>query len=173
MTNVGSMLKSRDIILPTYAQDCSLPGGHGRLWELDCKEGRAPKNWCHQTVVLEKTTESPLENKEIKPVNLKEGRSTLITCWKDWCWSPSILVIWCEQPTHWKSPWCWERLRAEGEEGIRWWDGWKISLMQWAWILANFRRWWGTGRCGVLQSMGLQRVGHDWATEQQQQNARF
>ena len=67
--------------------------------------------------------------------------------------------------THGKSPWCWERLRAEGEEGVRGWDGWMASLMQWTWTWANFRRWWGTGRPGVLQSMKPQRDGHDWATE--------
>ena len=51
---------------------------------------------------------------------------------------------WCEQTTHWKSPWCWERVRAEGEEGVREWDGWTASLMQWTWTWANFGRWWGT-----------------------------
>ena len=56
--------------------------------------------------------------------------------------------------THWKSPWCWERLKAEGEEGIRGWDGWMASPIQWTWTWANFGRWWGTGRPGVLQSMG-------------------
>ena len=65
-----------------------------------------------------------------------------------------------------KSPWCWERLRAEGEEGIRWWDGWMASPMQWPWTWANFRRWWGIGRPGMLQSMGSQRVREDWAIEQ-------
>ena len=59
------------------------------------------------------------------------GKSTLNTHWMDWCWSKnsSILVIWGEQLTHWKSPWFWERLRAE-EEGIREWDGWMASPMQ-------------------------------------------
>ena len=81
--------------------------------------------------------------------------------WKDWCWrwSSSILVTWCKQLTHWKSPWCWERLRAEGKEGVRGWDGWMASPMQWTWTWANFRRWWGTGRLGVLQFTGSQRVG--------------
>ena len=60
-------------------------------------------------------------------------RAILNIHWKDWCWnwSSSILVIRWEQTTHWKSPWHWERLRAEGEEGIRGWDGWTASLMQW------------------------------------------
>ena len=96
------------------------------------------------------------------------GKLTLNTHWKDWCWiwSFSILATWCEQPTHWKRPWWQKRLRAEGEKGIRGWDDWMASPMQWTWTWANSRRWWGTGRPGVLQSMGSQRVGHDWVTEQ-------
>ena len=73
----------------------------------------------------------------------------------------------CEQTTHWKSPRCWERLRTEGEEGVRGWDGWTASPMQWTWTWENYERCWRAGRPGMLQSMGLQRVGHDWATEQQ------
>ena len=68
-----------------------------------------------------------------------------------------------------ESPFSWERLRAEGEEDVRGWDGWMASPMQWTWTCTNSRRWCGTGRPGVLQSMVLQRGGHDWATEQQQQ----
>ena len=73
------------------------------------------------------------------------------------------LVICCKQTTHLKNPWCWERLRAEREEGVRGWDGWTASWIQWTWTCANSRRWWGTGRPGVLQSMGLRRVGHNLA----------
>ena len=68
---------------------------------------------------------------------------------------------------HWKSPWCWERLRVEGKEGIRGWDGWMESPIQWTWTWADSRRWWGIGRPGILQSMGSQRDRDDWATEQQ------
>ena len=71
-----------------------------------------------------------------------EGKSTLNTHWKDWCWSSSILVICCEQLAHWKSPWCGERLRAEGEECVRGWHGWMASPMQWTWTWADFGRWW-------------------------------
>ena len=61
--------------------------------------------------------------------------------------------------------WFWERLRA-GEEGDnRGWDGWMASLTQWTWVWVNSGSWWWTGRPGVLRFMGLQRVGHDWATE--------
>ena len=65
--------------------------------------------------------------------------------------------------------WCWERLKVGGEGGDRGWDGWMASPTQWTCNWANSESWWWTGRLGVLQSMGLQRVGHDWATERQQQ----
>ena len=71
--------------------------------------------------------------------------------------------------THWKRPWWWKRLKAEGEGDDRGWDGWMTSPTQWTWVWASSGRWWGTGKPGMLQFMGLQRVGHDWATEQQQQ----
>ena len=77
-----------------------------------------------------------------------------------------ILVTWCEQLTHWKNPWSCRRLRVGGEEGIREWDGWTASLIQWTWSWVIFGRWWGTGRPGMLQSMGC-KVRHDWVTEQQ------
>ena len=135
---------------------------------MDCKEVRMLKNWCLWTVVLEKMPQSPLDGKEIKPVNLKGNQPWILAGKTCWSWSSSILVLLWEQPTHWKSPWCWERLRAEGEEGIRGWDGWMASPMQWTWTWANFGRWGGTGRPGMLQSMGSPRVRHDWVTEQQQ-----
>ena len=68
------------------------------------------------------------------------------------------LATWCEESTHWKRPWCWERLRA-GEEGDRGWDGWMASSTQWTWVWESSRRWWITGKPGVLQSIGSQRVG--------------
>ena len=61
-----------------YSQSYGLPSGHIQLWEMDCKEGRAPKNWCLQTVVMEKAPESPLYSKEIKPVNLKGDQSWIL-----------------------------------------------------------------------------------------------
>ena len=62
-----------------YRDGCGLPSGHIQLWELDCKEGRMPNNWCLWTVVKEKTPESPLDNKEIKPVNLKGDQPWIFT----------------------------------------------------------------------------------------------
>ena len=96
---------------------------------------------------------------------LKE--SVLNTHWKDWCWSCSSnpLATWCEELTHWKRPWCWERLKVGGEGDNRGWDGWMASPTPWTWVWASSRSWWWTGKPGVLQSMGSQRVGHDWATK--------
>ena len=74
MTNLGSILKSRDITLPTkvhFYQSYGFSSSHVWMWELDHQEGWAPKNWCFQIVVLEKTLEAPLERTEIKPVNPK------------------------------------------------------------------------------------------------------
>ena len=71
--------------------------------------------------------------------------------------------------THWKRPWCWQKLKEE-EEDDRGWNGWMASLTQWAWVWVNSGSWWWTGRPGVLQSMGSQRVRHDLLTEQQMKN---
>ena len=65
----------------------------------------------------------------------------------------------------WKRPWCWERLKTGREGDDRGWDGWLVSLTQWTWIWVNSGIWWWTGRPGMLQSMGPQRVGQDWVTE--------
>ena len=59
--------------------------------------------------------------------------------WKDWCWSWSsnTLATWCKELTHWKRPWCWERLRAGGAGGNRGWEGWMKSPSQWTWVWVN------------------------------------
>ena len=67
--------------------------------------------------------------------------------------------------TQWKWPWCWERLKVGGEGDDRRWDDWMASLIQCTWVWASSGSWWWTGKPGVLQSMGLQRVGHNWVTE--------
>ena len=120
------------------------------------------KLWCWRRLLKILWTERRSNQsilREINPEYLLEGLMLKLKL--------QYFVIWCEQLTHWKIPWCWERLRAE-EESVRGWDGWMASPMQWTWTWANFGRWWGTGRPGVLQSMGSQRVGHNWVTERQQ-----
>ena len=93
--------------------------------------------------------------------------SALGFLWKNWCWSwnSSTSATSCEELTHWKRLWCWEGLGAGGEGDDRGWDGWVASPTRWTWVWVNSGSWWWTGRPGVLQFMGLQRVGHDWATE--------
>ena len=75
------------------------------------------------------------------------------------------LATWCKELTHWKRPWCWARLKAGGEGDDRGWDGWMASPTQWTWVWACSGSWWWIGKPGVLQSMGSQRVRHNWATE--------
>ena len=118
------------------------------MWELDYKESWVLKNWCFWIVVLEKALENPLDSKEVKPVNFK-GNQSWIFIRKDWCWSwnSNTLATWCKELTHWKRPWCWDRLTAGGEEDNRGWDGWMTSLTQWTWIWASSGSWWWAGGC--------------------------
>ena len=118
MTNLDSILKSRDVTSPTNSQSYGFSSSHVWMWELDQKEGWAPKNWCFWTVVLEKTLESPLNSKEIKPVNHKGNQPWIFIGRNDAEAETPILCLgtWCKELTHWKRLWCWERLKAKGEE---------------------------------------------------------
>ena len=86
---------------------------------------------------------------------------------KNWCWSwdSKTLATWFEELNYVKRPWCWERSRVGGEGDNRGCDGWMESPTQWTWVWVNSRSWWWTGGPDVLQFMGLQSVGHDWANE--------
>ena len=153
------------LICISSSQGYGFSSGHVWMWELDYKKSWVLKNWCFWTVVLEKTLESPLDCKEIQPVHPKGDQSWVFI--KDWCWSwnSNTLATSCEELTHWKRPCWWEELGAGGEGDDRGWDSWMASPTRWTWILVNSRSWWWTGRPGVLRFTGLQRVGHDWATE--------
>ena len=114
-------------------QSYGFPSRHVRMWELDHKEGWALKNWWFWIVVLENNTlESPLESKEIKPVNPKGNQPWIFIERTDAeapiLWPPNA------ESTHWKRSWCWERLRAGGEGGDRGWDDWMVSWTQWTWV---------------------------------------
>ena len=109
-----------------WTQVSCMAGGFFTNWAI--REALSTKELMFQTLVLVKTLESPLDSKEIKSVNPTQSRkSTLNIHWKDWCWSWSCntLATWCEEPTYWKRTWCWERLKAEGDN--RGWDGWMAS----------------------------------------------
>ena len=157
------------------SQSYGFSSSHVWMWELDYKESWELKNWCFWIVVLEKTLESLLFCRSNFCLQLDlqgdptspSRKSVLNIHWKDWCWSWNwnTLATWCEELPHWKTPWCWERLKVEGEGDDRVWDGWMVSLTQWTWVWASSETWWWAGKPGVLQTMGSQRVGRDWVTE--------
>ena len=118
--------------------------------------------------MLEKTLESPLDWKEIQPVHSKRNQSWVFIGRTDV--EVETPILWPPDVKNWlkrriRRTWCWERLKAGGEGDNRGWDGWTASPTQWTWVWVNSRSWWWTGRPSVPQSMGSQRVGHDWVTE--------
>ena len=136
------------------------------MWEFDYKESWEQKNWCFWTMALEKTLESPWECKEIQLVHPKGNQSWIFIGRTDAeADTPILRPPDAKELTHRKRPWCWERLKAGGEGDDRGWDGWMASLIQWTWVWVSSGSWWWTGKPGMLQSTGSQRVRHDWATE--------
>ena len=141
MTNLDSMLKIRHYFAykGPYSQSYGFNSSHVWMWELDHKEGWALNNWCFQTVVLEKTLESPLDCREIWPVNLKGNQSWILIGRTD----AGAPILWPPDVKSWLigKDSCWERLKAGREEDDRGWDGWMASPTQWAWVWIN------SGRC--------------------------
>ena len=149
MTNLDSILKSRDITLRTkvhLVKAMVFPGvmygceswtikkaEHQRIDDLNCGVGE--DSW--GSLGLQGDPTSP-----------SWRRSVLSVYWKDWCWNwnSNTLATWCEELTHWKRPWCWEGLKAGGEGDDRGWDGWMASPTQWTWVWVNSGSWWWTGR---------------------------
>ena len=167
MTNLDSIFKSRDITLPTKVRlvkamvfPVVMYGLRVGLWRrLSTKElmllNCGVEGDCWESLGLQGEPTSPFWR-----------RSALGVLWKEWCWSwnSNTLATSCEELTHWKRLCCWEGLGAVGERDDRGWDGWMASRTRRMWVWVNSDRYW-TGRPGVLWFMGLQRVGHAWATE--------
>ena len=171
MTNLDSIIKKQRHYFANkdpYSQSYGFSSTHAWMWELDYKKGWAPKNWCFWTVVMVKTLESPL-GLQGDQTSQSYRRSILNIHWKDWYWSwnSNTLATSCEELTHLKRPWCWERLKARGEKDNREWNGWMESPTEWTWIWAISRRCCRTGKPGMLQSMGYKRIGHEREVEQQ------
>ena len=122
-----------------YSHSYGFSNSHVQMWELDLKEGWALINWCFHTVVLEKTLASPLDSKEIKPVNSKEINTEYSLEWLMLKLKLQYFGHLMQRADSLKRPWCWERLKA-GEGGNRGWDGWMASLTPWTWVWANSRR---------------------------------
>jgi len=140
------------------SQSYGFSSSHVWVWELDHKEGWVPKNWCFWSVVLEKTLESLLYCKEIKPVNSKGNQPWIFIGRTD----AEAPVFWSLDGKSWLigKDQFWERLKTKGEREDRRRDGWMTSLTQWTWVWASSRRWWKKGKPGMLQSIGSQGVGH-------------
>ena len=158
MTNLDSILKSRDITLPTKvhivkAMVFPVVMYGCESWTVKKAEHQridALELWCWRRLLRVSWT-AKRSNQSI----LKEISPSVH--WKDWCWSSNsnTLATWCEELTHLKRLWCWKRLNAGGEGDDRGQDGWMASQTQWTWVWASSGSWWWTGKPGVLQSMGV------------------
>ena len=147
-------------------QSYGFSSSHVWMWELNYKESWVLKNWSFWTVVLEKTLESHLDCKEIQPVHPKGNQSRRFTGRTDGeAETSNTLATWWEEMTYWKRPWCWEKLKVGREGDDRGWNGWMASPTGWTWVWVSSGSWWWTEKPGVLQFMGLQKVGHNWANE--------
>ena len=160
-----SVFKSRDIALPTkvpIAKARVFPVRYGcESWTMKKAEHWRTDTfelWCWRRLLRVPWT-ARRSNQDLR-------KSVLNIHWKDWCWSwnSNTLATWSKEMAHLKRPWCWERLKA-GEEGDGGWDGWMASPTQWTWVWVNSGSWRWTGRPGMLQPMGSQRVRHDWMTK--------
>ena len=160
MTNLDSIFQSRHYFVNKCpsSQGYGFSSSHVWMWELEHKESWALKNWCFWTVVLKKTLESPLDCKEISSGCSLEGLMLKLKF-------QYFGHLMQRTDSLEKNPDAGKDWRREFSGDDRGWDGWMASPTQWTWVWVNSRSWWWTGRHGVLQSMRLQRVRHNWATE--------
>ena len=140
------------------SQGYGFSSGHVWMWELDCEESWAPKNFTFWTVVLEKTLESPLDCKEIQAVHPKGDESWVFFGRNDANLKLQYFGHLMQRAD------ALEKTLMLGGIGGRW-DGWMALPTWWMWVWVNSGSCWWTGRPGVLRFMGSQRVVDDWATE--------
>ena len=146
-----------------YSQSCGVSSSQVWMWELDHKESWAPKNWCFWIVVLGNTLESPLDCKEIQPVNPEYSLEGLMLKLKLQYFGHLLQSGDLLEKTLMLGN--IEGRKNRGWQRMRWLDA---SRTQWTWVWASSRRWWRTGKPGMLQSTRLQRIRHDWAAENQE-----
>ena len=159
MTNIDSILKSRDITLPTkvnIVEAMVFPVVMYRCesWTIkkaECWRIDGFELWCWRRLLwvpwTARRSYQPIL-KEISPEYSLKGLMLELKL--------QYFATWCKELTHLKRPWCWERLKAGGERDNRGWDGCMASLTQWTRVWVNSRSWWWTGRPGMLQFMGSQ-----------------
>ena len=153
------------MVFQTHLQPSSQSYGssscHVWMWELDHKESWVWKNWCFSTVVLEKTRASPLDCQEIQTVHPKGNQSWIFTERTDA--EAETPILW--PPDSFEKTLMVGKTEGRRRRDDRGWNGWMASLTLWTWVWGSSGNWWWTGKPGVLQPMGLQRVRQDWATE--------
>ena len=145
MTNLDSILKRRDITLPrkvhlVKAMVFPVVMYGCESWTIkkaECQRIDAFELWCWRRLLqvpwtARRSSQSIL--KEISPGCSLEGLMLKLKL--------QYVATSCEELTHWKSPWCWERLGTGGEGDNRGWDGWKASLTQWTWVWVDSGSWW-------------------------------
>ena len=123
MTKLDSVLKKQRHHFADKnpcSQSYDFPCSHVRMWELDHKRSLSTEEFMLSNCGAGKDSWESLRHQG-NQIGQSQKKSTLTILWKDWCWSWSSnsLATWCKEPTHWKGPWYWERLRARGEAGDR------------------------------------------------------
>ena len=157
MTNLDSILKSRDIILPTKdhlikAMAFLVVMCECESWALkkaECKRIDAFELWCWRRLLRVLWTARRPNQSVLKEISPKYSLKGLILKLK----LQYFGYLMQRKLTHLKRPWCWERLKTGGKGDDRGWDGWMAS--PWTWVWVSSRSWWRTGKPGMLQSMGL------------------
>ena len=147
------------------SQSYGFSSRHVWMWDLHYKESWAPKNWCFWTVVLEKTLVSSLDYKEIQPVHLKEISPEYSLEGLMMKMQLQYFGYLMQRTDSFEKTLMLGKIEGGRRRGRQRMSGWMASETQWAWVWVNSGWWLWTGRPGVIQSMGLQRVGHDWVTE--------
>ena len=167
MTNLDSILKSRDVTLsakvhlvkvmvfPVVMYGCE----NLTINKADCQRTDAFELWCWRRLLRVPWTARRSNQSILKEINPEYSLEGLMLKLKLQYFGHLM------RRTHLKRSWCWERLRVGGEGDDRGWDGWMASPTQWTWVWVSSESWWWTGKPSALQSMGLQRTGHNWVTK--------